>query len=474
MKERLKTLLLISLVGISLLFTKKSWIEFPNDFGALVKSDKVYSSTYLLSDMIAPNKYLLNFGDNYHTVLNNDYKNGLWSNAKELIAEGLASKDVEITSLDHEEYETYNEDESVVFSFPEEVNTSMLAKVFNIEKPNNIVNSIQEIKSIYIYLGQAKPFYVFSNEDIHFKVYTESLDVEELKTKVDKIEKEKNYNYYDSMENRFGIKNNIFIPYEMNNPIPRVFVENKIVSFTEEEKKNLVERFFNKDIDYIREIVESNGSTIYVYNQKVLKLDINGTLEYFNGLEKTVNKRNLYESMNAATDFISKNTDLIVNMYLNEIEEIEIDNNLGYRFTFGYRVGGIPVILGNEEVDNFIQMEVFNREVRLYKHHIRRYMYNQLEDITFEKKILSSFKVIDMNDDYIMDAYLKENKVDLKEKELIIEEVLSSIKNIDLAYFDPSLKTTGEELIPVWVIESEEGFYAFDVYNGELVYQQTR
>lgn len=474
MKEKLKTLLLISLVGISLLFTKRFWIDFPNVFSGIFKSEKVYSTTYLLSDMISPNKYLLNFGDNYHTVINNDYKNGLWSDAKEIIADGLTSRNIEITKLDDDDYQKYNERESVVFYFPEKVNTNILSNVLNIDKPNDIVDSISEISSVYIDLGQEDPFYVFSNDDLHIKVYKMDLDTEVLKTKVDDIKKDKNYNYYDSMEKRFGIKNNIFIPYEMNNPIPRVFVENKIISFSEEEKKELVERFFDKDIDYIREIVESNGSTIYVYNQKVLKLDINGTLEYFNGLEKAINKRNLYESMNAATDFISRNTDLIAAMYLNEIEEIEVDGNLGYRFTFGYRVGGISVILGNEEIDDFIEMEVFNSEVRSYKHHIRRYMYNQLEEITFEKKILSSFKVIDMNDEYIMDAYLKENEVDAKEKEEIIEEVLSSIKNIDLAYFDPSLKTTGEELVPVWVIESEEGFYAFDVYNGELVYNQTR
>lgn len=473
MKERFKTLLLISLVGISLLFTKKSWIEFPSDVNSIFKSEMVYSSTYLLSDMLAPDKYLLNFNDKYHTVLNNDYNNGLWANATELISECISSKDVQITNIDDEEYQLLKGKRSIVFYFPEKINTYILAKVFEIDKPNQLVDDIKEIDSIYIRLIKDEPFYVFSEGEKHLKVFKSDLDVVELSQKVTRIEEEKNYNYYDSMESRFGIKNNIFIPYEMNNPIPRVFVENKIVSFTEEEKKQLVEKFFNKDIDYIREIVESNGSTIYAYGQKVLKLDISGTLEYFNGLEKTVSKKNLYESMNTATDFISKNTDLIANMYLDKIEEINIDDNLGYRFTFGYRVGGIPVILGNQEVDNFIQMEVFNSEVRLYKHHIRRYMNNPKDEISFEKKILSSFKVIDMNDDLIMDAYLKENEVYSKGKEEIIDKVLTSIKNIDLAYFDPSLKTIGEELIPVWVIESEEEFYAFDIYSGELVYQQT-
>ncbi len=473
MKERLKTLLLISLVGISLLFTKKSWVELPSSFSNIFESDKVYSSTYLLSDMLSPNEYLLNFNDNYHTILNNDYKNSLWSSSKDIISAGLSSKDVEITDVSDEEYYLYHHKKSVVFYFPEKVNTYILSKILNVDNPNQLVDNIPEIDSIYIYVGEGKAFYILSDESDHFKVYKEDFDVSALNQKIDDIEQAKNYNYYDSMENRLGIKNNIFIPYEMNNPMPRVFVENKIISFTEEEKIQLVEKFFNKDINYIREIVESNGSTIYVYNQKALKLDINGTLEYFNGLEKTVTKRNLYESMNTATNFISRNTDLIANMYLNKIEDIEIDNSVGYRFTFGYRVGGVPVILGNEEVDNFIQMEVFNKEVRLYKHHIRRYMNNQAEDITFEKKILSSFKVIDMNYEYIMNAYLKENKLALKEEEEIIEKVLTSIKKIELAYFDPSLKTIGEELIPVWVIESDDGIYAFDIYNGELAYQQT-
>ena len=473
MKERLKTLLLISLVGISLWFTHKSWIEMPNRFFNVFESEKAYSSTYLLSDMLAPNKYILNFNEKYHTVINNDYEKGLLFYAKDLITQGLSNKLIEISNVDEKEYHNYFNRRSIVFYFPEKVNTRLLTKILEIESPNEVMDNLSDIDNVYIFLASGDPFFIFSDGEDHFRVSVENLDTSNLKEKFKKIEADKNYNYYDSMANRFAIDNNIFIPYEMNNPIPRVFVENKIVSFTEDEKKELVETFFDKDIDYIREIVENNGSTIYVYNQKVLKLDINGTLEYFNSLENKVRKRNLYESMNTATNFLSQNTDLILNMYLDEIEEIEIDNSLGYRFTFGYRVGGIPVILGNQEVDDFIEMEVFNGEVRLYKHHIRRYMNRKSEDIKLEKKILSSFQVIDMNDQYIIEAYLRENKVNTKDEEDIIEEVLSSIQSIDLAYFDPSIKTIGEELIPVWVIESEKAFFAFNVYNGELIYQQT-
>ena len=473
MKERLKTLLLKSLVGISLWFTQKSWIEMPNRFFNVFESEKAYSSTYLLSDMLAPNKYILNFNEKYHTVINNDYEKGLLAYAKDLITKGFSNKLIEISSVDEKEYHNYFNRRSIVFYFPEKVNTRLLTKILEIESPNEVMDNLSDIDNVYIFLASGDPFFIFSDGEDHFRVSVENLDTRGLKEKFKKIEAEKNYNYYDSMANRFAIDNNIFIPYEMNNPIPRVFVENKIVSFTEDEKKELVATFFDKDIDYIREIVENNGSTIYVYNQKVLKLDINGTLEYFNSLENKVRKRNLYESMNTATNFLSQNTDLILNMYLDEIEEIEIDNSLGYRFTFGYRVGGIPVILGNQEVDDFIEMEVFNGEVRLYKHHIRRYMNRKSEDIKLEKKILSSFQVIDMNDQYIIEAYLRENKVNTKDEEDIIEEVLSSIQSIDLAYFDPSIKTIGEELIPVWVIESEKAFFAFNVYNGELIYQQT-
>ena len=58
MKERLKTFLLFSLVGISIFITQKLWLKLPTDFLKTINLNRpVASTSYAISDMIAPNKY---------------------------------------------------------------------------------------------------------------------------------------------------------------------------------------------------------------------------------------------------------------------------------------------------------------------------------------------------------------------------------------------------------------------------------
>ncbi len=476
MKERLKTFLLIILVAISLIFTRNLWLEVPNNGSQIFnKEERVYSSSYLLSDMIAPNRYLLNFDDKFHTVFHDDYKYGLWTNTKGLLYEILGGKNIEIVDLTKDDMENYNNRRSIVFYFPEKVNTYILAKAFNVKDPNLIVDEVPNINSIYIYLGEGEPFFIFSNQEKSIGVFNESIDLTALNQQVTKIEEEKNYNYYNSMRDKFGINNDIYIPYEMKNIIPTVFVENQIRNLDENEKRELAEKFFNRDINYIRDFEENNGSTIYMYNKRVLKLNINGTLEYFHALEGIIKKRNLYESLTTAAEFISDKAKAPEGMYLSKIEDIEADNSQGYNFTFKYRVRGIPVILGNEEVADFVTIQVFNNHVRSYKHYARKHMDKPMENLYPEGKILPSIEIIDMNYDFLLDSYLKNNKIP---GELInnieTEKVLESIKNITLAYFDPCLKDSDEELIAVWVLEIDKSIFAFDVYNGSLIYKKTK
>lgn len=475
MRERLKTFVLVVLVGVSLIFTKNIWLEMPNEGIQLFnKDEKVYSSSYLLSDMIAPNRYLLNFNDKYHTVFHDDYRYGLWTNSKDILYDILRDKNIETLDISKEDMGSYNNKRSIVFYFPEKVNTYILAKAFDVKDPNLIVDEVPNVKSIYIYLGDEEPFFIFSNEEKSLKVINKSINTIALREQIEKIEDEKNYNYYYSMREKLGVNNDIFIPYEMKNIVPAVFVENQIRNLDEKQRNELAENFFNKDIDYIRGFVENNGSAIYLYNQRVLKLNVNGTLEYFHALEGSVKKRNLYESMRTAADFISNKAMTPEGMHLSKIEKIEADNSLGYNFTFRYRVRGIPVILGNEEVSDFVIIQVFNNHVRSFKHYARKHMDKPIENLYPEGKILASTDVMDMNYDFILDSYIKENEISPeKKKEIEAEDVLASIKNVTLAYFDPCFKDIDEELIAVWVIEMQKSMYAFDVYNGSLIYKKT-
>lgn len=484
MKEKFKTFILIILVCISIFLTKQLWIEVPTKvFSSLNKPAESFSSSYLLIDMIAPNKYLLNFDAEKHMLFYDESIYELWTDARSSLNQILESKDVEIEIVTGDDVYDYNAKKSISFSFPEKLNTYILAKALDVETPNKITDTIKEVNSIYIYLGSKEPFFVFSNDKEHVRVEDVNIDIEKIKEQFLEIEEKEqskeNPNYYYSMRQTMGTDKDIYIPYpyEVDDSFPRVFVENEIESLNEEDKRKLAERFFDKNIDYIREIVESNGSYIYIDDQRILKLNVNGSLEYFHGIPDQIvsKKRNLYESMNTAADFISKNIGLPKGMmHLADVEDIEEDGNLGYRFNFKYRIKGIPVILGNKEVVDFIEVEVYNDHIESYKQFIRRDMNkseNLLEndEILNDRKMFTSFEVIDMNYDIFLDEYISQDE-DMVLKEITTEEILSIIEDINLAYFDPCFQDTGDELIGIWAIRTKKYLYGFDVYNGKLVY----
>ena len=201
-----------------------------------------------------------------------------------------------------------------------------------------------------------------------------------------------------------------------------------------------------------------------------MKLNSNGTIEYFHALENRITERNLYLSLSTAAEYLSHKVDVQKGMYLAKTEEIEQDDNVGYRLYFRYRVRGIPVILGNKEVGEYVTIEVFNDHIRSYKYYARKDM-NKMSNITVgEDKMLVALDVIDKNYDYFASIYLRNNNIDAGE--LTSNIILSSIEDITLAYYDPCLKEQDEKLIPVWAIKFNGITYAFDAYNGILVYER--
>lgn len=473
MKERSKTILLFSLVCMSVFFTQKLWIQLPGEMFKVFEPTEVISDSYALSDMIAPNKYLLNFGQKNHTLEYDDSKYGVWNNSRSVLTEILGSDTITVQEITKDQYLSHQEERSLVFHFPEVINTYILAKTWDVKDPNTIADTIPNIDDIYIYLGNGNPFFVFSGENKYLAVYDETINNVVLKDQLAEIENTKDYDYYYSMKETYKIDNDIYIPYEMKNKLSIAYVSNEIPTLEPAEKSNLAERFLEKDIDYIREIVEGNGSTIYVYDNRVLKLNINGTIEYFHALEENSSKRNLYMSLSTVADFITQKINSKKGMYLASIEDIESDNNQGYKLTFRYRIRGIPVLLGNREVGDYIQIEVFNNHIRSYKQLTRREMDMGLSTIIENRKMLSSFDVLDKNYDFLERKYLQiNNKTKEEIGENIVQEVLSSIDDITLSYYDPNLKDKSEKLIGVWAIRADEKIYAFNVFTGNLVFER--
>ncbi|WP_025642177.1 hypothetical protein [Schnuerera ultunensis] len=472
-KERLKTFLLLSLVFISVFLTRRLWIQMPYEILPLFQKEEALSANYLFTDMIKPDKYLLNFDEKNHTIFNNDDNNNLWTSTRSSLADILSSNSVKTETLSTEEFSTYYKKKSIVFYFPEKFSTYILARSLDVTKPNSITEKIPNVDNIYLYLGPEEPYVVFSEKDRHLKVYDPNLDLENVKNKLKAIE-EKDYTYYYPIRETLNVDNNVYIPYRMSKSMPLVYVENELNTDNIKEIRNIAEIFFKRNIDYLREIVENNGSILYVYNQKVLKVHQNGLLEYFSPLEEPVKERNLYISLNTASEFLSNHIGVPKDLYLSKIEKIESEQNLGYRLTFKYRIRGFPVFLGKDIVEDFIQIDVFNKYVRNYKRFIRKDMNINTYDETEASQMLSAFDIINMNYGLLQMGYIQDNKLLVEDidGEVLKEKVLSSIDDISLAYLDPCLNKDKEELVGVWLLKVGNRTYAFDVYDGNLVFSR--
>lgn len=467
--ERFKTILLLSLVIISLLLTRQIWIKSPYRTGLAFEDGKLDTDDYIRIDIIKPHKYLLNFNEDSHTIFHSDMNNNLWTSVHSSLVDILSSNNVKTEEISNEEFITYHDNRSIVFYFPEQYNTYILARFLDIPQPNDITEKIQKVDSIYVYLGKGEPYLVFSDKDFHLKIYESNLDLEYIKTKVGQIEKSNNITYYYPMRDSLNVNNDIYIPYKMSRAIPTVYVKNDINTDNIEDIRKIAEVFFQKDIDYIREIVENNGTVLYLYGDEVLKVSQNGFLEYYSPLEEQVPERNLYVSLVTASEFLSSNMEIPEDLYLDDIQEIESGGNLGYRFTFKYRIGGLPVILKNEEIEDFIQLEVFNKYIRSYKRFIREEMSVKSNNVIGNTEMLSAYEIISMNYDLIKNDYMVENNVQAIDEDKLKEELLLNIEDISIAYLDPCENKVREKLIGVWILKTKNNVYAFDVYDGSLV-----
>ncbi len=473
MKERAKTILLFLLVFSSFHMTSKLWIQLPEGLGNLFKSDEVLSASYDLSDLISPSKYLLNFGSKNHTITYDDSKYDIWMNSKVLLSSILGTDSITIEEISEDQYFNFQEDKSIVFYFPRKLNTYLLAKIWDVKSTNKIADTIPNISEIYIYLGNGNPFFVFSDENRYVLVESAKVDNSDLKEKLTQIDEDKAYDYYYSMREIYGIENDIYIPYKTGYGLSTMYFSNGLVNLNDNEKRQVAERYLDKNIDYIREIVESNGSTIYVLNKKVLKLNSNGTLDYFHALEESVQERNLYTSLITAADFINQKSSSQRSIYLSNIEEIQSDNSMGYRLSFKYRIKGIQVLLGNREIGDYIQIEVFNNHIRSYKQLTRTEDDRGLSTTIERKNMMSSIDVLGENYEFLENEYLKlTNKTKNQIGDNIKQEVLSHVDDVNLAYYDPNLKDQGEKLIGVWAVRFNNRIYGFNAYNGNLVFER--
>ncbi|MGF7059328.1 hypothetical protein [Brassicibacter mesophilus] len=467
-RESFKSLVLVALVVMSTYFIQQIWLDVPFSLLPLfgTKTDDVKKNN--MSNIIVPEKYLVNFSEKDRTVIYSDKDYKLWSEARDILKKILQEKELTVDKISDEEFIAVNKKWSINFYFSEEVYTYIVGKTLNVDIPNQVYDNMKKFDSIYFYLGE-KPFITFTDGTYHLKVTFQSTSIDGLRQITQEIDGSNYTKYYSLTEVLPGVQNNAYIPLTMTYGVPQVSVNNEIDIQDDAEIDSIAKLFFDRNIDYIRRIEENDGSVIYIDNQKNLKLYTNGTIEYFNALDGTINDRNFYLSLKKAIDFIDNHMGLPNDTYLSDVREIEFEDRKGYKFIFRYRINGLTVVSGQNKLSDFIEIEIFNDQVKSYKRRVwvADSIHNTYDTDDAYRNILSAYNIIEKKFDFLREKYIEDNKMQINEtnKGEIDNIVKSSINNVYLAYYD-DLDDASDILKPVWIINMAGYNYAFDAYGG--------
>lgn len=507
--EKIKSVLLVSLFVVSLIFTQRLWFYFP--FGGVMSIANDMDLEYIdmdITDILSPQNFVISFGGGYYTVffsepyevwnITNPVPNGtnnsydkkdvwIWETAKNVLEDYLKS-DYNVQEITLEEWEKVKKFKSLKLNFACGIPGDIL--IDSISNEDSDTSKIADtITTILIPAtdGKRNNIYFGNNENnIYLKLNGGFMDnrVRQLIDNIENIGEDKGYLNYVTLNRIAGVNNNVLTPLfdETSKLIPSYNVKNEIDISDKSGVKSHAYQFFNSSFDFVKEINEIDGTVIYMYGygEKTLKISKNGVLEYREKIdnEKASSELDFIDSLKYAVKFVEEKGKWPINRenaYLSGYKPIEKNNTKGYRFSFNYRLKGLPVFIPDIAEDKGIEVEVIGRQITNYRKIVKSPPQNLNKEensilSVFDKEDKNMLKVRDVlrkNSTIIKNNYIRENK--LKDEETKgFKSIDELIEGIGLVYYSYQ-----DKLIPVWEITIDDIVYYFDLYTGDL-YTGTR
>ena len=467
-RERIKTFILSILVIMSLLLTQKIWFHTPFQSiasDAISISDSV-NLEEMKNDFISPIRILMGFGggrnlNSYYRVLSLNDLVDTWDLSKAVL-EPFFTGDPEVTQINIDNYYENIGSRFVELEFGDSISSVLVSSVFN-NMDSKIVRNIREIKKIMIPANNTGIIYIKGKDSNHFLVKLDNYANDILVNYIVEYDTKDFVKYRDllSYVDTFTV-----MPLDLSIPLPQIYVESEI-DINNDTQLTEKSKIFFKNIDFIKTIKETTGSVVYLYGygEKSLRINNRGRLEYREEFDP-VSTTNVKRALETALLYIEQQGDMSSNLYLREIRDIDYKQRKGILFGFGYHLEGYPVHTNASGMNHAIEVEVVGNRIRGYRTFIRKKM--NIPAITKLEPIISPYKIIENNLDLIIQNYLatEENPQAI---ESINNEVMKSISEVHLVYFDSINEAKQQLLEPSWRIKVKNHVYYFDIYKGRLL-----
>ncbi len=488
-REKIKSVLLVSLFLVSLTLTQRLWFYLP--FGGVISianNADLQEIDIDVTDILSPQSFFISFGGGNHTVFFSEpyevwnistppeakKEVSIWNTVKPILEDYLRDEFIyeEITL---EEWEKINEFKSVRMNFAASLPGDSLINVLSggVREISEIHDSINTIL-IPATDGDQRNIYFGNYEENRYHKLTGSIVSPEVRGLIANIEKnvdDRGYMYYVTLEDIFpNVNNDVLAPLFDETIIPSYSARNQIDVSDNANVTSIANQFFGSGFDFVKKITEIDGTYIYMYGygEKALKINKKGILEYMekNDKEKTTPELDFLDSLKYAVKFVEEKIDWPVNRenaYLSGYEEIEVEGEKGYRFSFNYRLNGLPVFVPDIGEDEGIIVDVVGKQVTYYRRVVKRYGKKLDDEKDSEKRILSIVEVLRKHSDMIKGYYIKFSEIELDQAKIDGLKTEELIDEIGLAYYSDR----DDILKPVWEITVGNIVYYFDLYTGE-------
>lgn len=482
-KEQFKTGLLVFLILMSMMLAHQLWLDvpswrfMPSEPSGNVKLEKKEGIVNIY-DVMSPQRITVNFGGGLHTVLYADAY-GLWEKALQILQERNAAEGIDIQEVDAREWEEVQNVKSIKMEFACRMPIEVLSKGIQ----GALKDKVAFVDSILLLLIENNLIYLADSQEEKYYCLKSSQGIEdELIEKVNQIEL-KEYTYYYSIEDIYGVSNHRLMPVEWTESLPKMKTTPEMDTADDLGIKSFAETFFGENFDFVRKIRETTGSVIYTYGygKKNLKINSLGVAEYIEEIDpqKTAASVGVWEAFQIAFQFVQEHGGWTysdgssIKPFIKNILPVEREKKKGYRFVFGYRFNDVPVYHHPQIAGETLEVEVIGSHVNYYK----RFLKEKASDAAYEYEresedgeMMIVTDIVNKNFDVIEKDYLRNHGQNLKEtdEEKRKDKILESIRPIGLGYYSQGAEKN-EVLVPVWVLEVGNVTYYFDVYDGSIV-----
>lgn len=445
MKNRLQTLaiVLLSISAILLFMLNLGTVNISQDIEP--EPDNIFDSEALISDGILPYEIIISFGQGDYTTYHNKGDDGIWNYSIDLIRSVFRVDGTTVSSIKMIEDEVYKEllsDRFVLLSFSARVNMPTILNALEVGETEEFSDRIDDVGSIYISLD--KPIIVVGSDDGYREIKVEYLATDNIDKEVTNLYLSDYIPYYAIDKSSGDLK---LAPNINNIDIPLPKVENLLKDIDHQYIENIVAEFLNNDINSVREIDDADG-TIFIEDERILKIGTNGYIEYKNSAEIKNKEKNLFKSLQSALEFISNTSGYDDSLYIKNILEIQSEDSPGFSLSFGKLSQGLPIEIIDNEIGDYITVDVYSTQVENLKQLMRK-----TED--------DGYYYTGSSKDTITEV-LKENMSVIEEdfEDYTIDDIYDNIQYSRIVYYDD---IDSDRLGLMWKIIIEDKVYMFKI-----------